>query len=97
MNWNLRFDKGGSEVWLYNVTEANQRGDFVARFKYRKPMINARAFAKFLSANFTPAEYAAAYAADGAPLRILKSKGYVSPNERYVAEALAARAAVFCG
>jgi hypothetical protein len=93
MNWNLRFDKGAGEVWLFNQTDANPRGDFIARFKYRKPMTNARAFAKFLTANFTPAEYAAAYAATGRPLTILQAKGYQSPNELYVAAAQAARAA----
>jgi hypothetical protein len=90
--WNLEIC-GRREVYVYHV-DANdpEKAQFVARFKHASPLTNARAFAKFLQANFTPEEYFAAYAAGTPPLMILEAKGYVSPNRKR-AEKLNARAA----
>jgi hypothetical protein len=82
--WNLRMD-GSSEVYLYHVY-SDGSSDFVARFKYARPKSNANAFAKFLKANFSPDEYFSRIAKGECPLPILKSKGYISPNEKRAAE-----------
>lgn len=87
--WNLTWGTG-SEIWM-NHSELGLPSRFVARFKYAKPGTNARAFAKFLTANFSPAEYFAARDAGTSPLTILESKGYVSPNMK-AAKAAAANA-----
>lgn len=71
------------EVWVQHNDPSAQYGQrFVARFKYARPTINARAFIKFLVANFTPAEYFGRMAAGEHPMPILESKGFVSPNVR---------------
>jgi hypothetical protein len=88
--WNLEIC-GRREVYVYHVDAAGE-AKFVARFKHASPLTNARAFAKFLQANFTVAEYFAEYAAGVPPLMILEAKGYVSPNRKR-AEKLNARAA----
>ncbi|PZR79770.1 MAG: hypothetical protein DI537_40640 [Stutzerimonas stutzeri] len=81
------FDMGsGSERY---VTYGPNR-DFIARFKYMRPAANAKHFVKFLIANFTVEEYAAARAAGKAPAEILREKGYVSLNEANAAKRRAA-------
>jgi hypothetical protein len=82
--WNLRMD-GSKEVYLYHVW-SDGSSDFVARFKYARPKSNAKAFAKFLAANFSVDEYFGKIASGVAPLMILKEKGYVSPNEKKAKE-----------
>jgi hypothetical protein len=72
--WNLHVGTG-SEVWVTNGTDRK----FVARFKYKSPMANARHFVKFLTANFTPEEFFA-LAAAGTPVGALETKGYVPYN-----------------
>lgn len=79
------FDMGtGSERW---VTYGPDRR-FVARFKYSRPGQNAKAFVKFLIANFTVEEYFA-LRETMAPAEVLRTKGYVSPNEKAAREARA--------
>ncbi len=79
--WNIRID-GSREVWVYNdmpstLPSGNGRTCvFVARFKYLKPRSKANAFVKFLTSNFTPAEYFALYATGMPPLTILQTKGF---------------------
>jgi hypothetical protein len=51
---------------------------FVARFKYGRD--GKGAFVRFLAANFSVEEYFARLDAREAPLTILESRGYVSPN-----------------
>lgn len=51
---------------------------FVARFKYAKD--GKGSFVTFLIKNFTVEEYFAQRDANQAPLTILESKGYMSPN-----------------
>mgnify|MGYP003121238934 CR=1 FL=1 len=51
---------------------------FVARFKYGGLV----AFKKFLRENFSVQEYFDLLATDLAPLQVLHTKGYVSPNAR---------------
>lgn len=74
--WNLT-RSGGSVIYVAH------EGQFVARFKYARPGVNATAFCRFLVENFTVEEYFAQRAAGVAPLTILESKGYVSPNVQY--------------
>jgi hypothetical protein len=95
--WNLSTDVsigGRKEVHLHHLP-ADGRGRFVARFKHSRPTQNARAFAKFLVANFTPAEYFAALESGKPPLAVLWAKGYVSPTERAVRRIEAANVARF--
>lgn len=79
--WNIRID-GSREVWVYNVlpsTLPSGNGNFsqfVARFKYMQPKRKANTFVKFLTSNFTPAEYFALYATGMPPLTILQTKGF---------------------
>jgi len=88
--WNLNEPRSfGGEVWLYNGAQSHET--FVGRFKYRGPVTSAKSFAKFLTANFTPAEYFAERAKGIAPLTILEAKGYVSPNMKRVIASLGAR------
>lgn len=79
--WNISIVKAGPEVYVFDVNAV------VARFKYDRPMTNAKAFVKFLTANFTPAEYFSHFP-ETPPLAILRARGYKSPNElrRMVAE-----------
>jgi hypothetical protein len=80
------FDMGyGSERY---VTYGKDR-QFIARFKYSHPGTNAKDFVKFLIANFTVEEYFDLRAKNMAPGEILRTKGYVSPNEKSVREARA--------
>lgn len=80
------FDMGfGSERYVMYGPERK----FVARFKYSRPGTNARDFVKFLIANFTVEEYFALTDGGMGPLTVLKTKGYVSPNEKSVAESRA--------
>lgn len=51
-------------------------GKFVARFKYGGMV----AFKKFLRENFTVEEYFGLLEDGMAPLKVLETKGYVSPN-----------------
>ena len=51
-------------------------GKFVARFKYGGMV----AFKKFLRDNFTVEEYFGLLESGMAPLKVLETKGYVSPN-----------------
>ena len=51
-------------------------GKFVARFKYGGMV----AFKKFLRENFTVEEYFGLLDSGMAPLKVLETKGYVSPN-----------------
>jgi hypothetical protein len=74
------FDMGhGSERYVtYGPTRR-----FVARFKYSRPGENSRDFVKFLIANFTVEEYFEIVDTQRmAPAEALRTKGYVSPNER---------------
>jgi hypothetical protein len=86
--WNIEITGTRGEVYVSQIHAApvtlpgGVRAEFVARFKYARPMVNANAFVKFLCNNFTPAEYFAQRAAGIPPLTILRSKGYKSPNER---------------
>lgn len=83
--WHLVIS-GTSEVYVnHHAAPAPcpwEQRQFVGRFKYARPGTNARSFASFLARNFTPAEYFAALAGS-TPLAVLRSKGYVSPNERH--------------
>jgi hypothetical protein len=78
------FDMGyGDERWV--MFGPNRR--FVARFKYMRPGTNARHFVKFLIANFTVEEYFEMLEVKRmAPAEILRTKGYVSPNEKSAQE-----------
>jgi hypothetical protein len=56
---------------------------FVGRFKYSRPGENSRDFVKFLIANFTVEEYFDLTEKQRmAPAEALRTKGYVSVNER---------------
>ncbi len=81
------FDMGhGSERWV--MYGPNRR--FVGRFKYMRPGANAKAFVKFLIANFTVEEYFELLEVKRmAPAEILRTKGYESPNEKSSREARA--------
>jgi hypothetical protein len=62
---------------LYLTYDSDRR--FVARFKYGGLV----AFKKFLRENFTVDEYFDLLENEGlAPLKVLATKGYVSPNAR---------------
>jgi hypothetical protein len=76
--WNLYASGPSNELWLHHMPRGEQ-SQFVARFKYAKTASKCRAFARFLTRNFTPAEYFAAYATGKSPMAILESKGYVDP------------------
>ena len=65
----------------FDGTFLRYEGRFVARFKYKNPTKNAKAFQKFLSENFTVEEYFEKVSTEFPPLVVLKAKGYVSPNE----------------
>lgn len=77
--WNLLIGTG-SEVYLHNVDATLPHPQFVARFKHGSPKACANHFAKFLVANFTPAEYFSRLAAGAAPGKILEERGYVNYN-----------------
>ena len=84
--------------YLYYLTHTENaaggyKRKFVARFKYNKPLKNKNAFQKFLIAYFTEEEYFEALEAGTAPLVILESKGYQSPNMIAHIEALGLRRA----
>jgi len=68
------FDKKAFSIHAGYIT---YNGKFVARFKYRAR--NARGFASFIAANFTPAEYFARMDAGELPLIIAQSKGFAFP------------------
>jgi hypothetical protein len=87
--WNLTVHAAGGEVLIHNLDDITSK--FVARFKHARPKANASAFVKFLVANFTPAEYFQRRAEGFAPLEILRTKDYVSPNERAVVASLGRR------
>jgi hypothetical protein len=81
--WTLVIDKCGPEVWLSN----GPKFEFVARFKHGSPMASANHFARFLVANFSPAEYFAllneklpTLRGSRTPAEILEAKGYVPYN-----------------
>jgi hypothetical protein len=61
---------------MYHVYGESPR--FIARFKYGKRGLGS--FKKFLKQNFTMEEYFAEMDKGIPPLRILQSKGYVSPQ-----------------
>lgn len=79
------FDMGyGSDRFV--MYGPNRR--FVGRFKYMRPGANSKSFVKFLIANFTVEEYFDMLEVKGmAPAEILRTKGYVSPNEKSAQEA----------
>jgi hypothetical protein len=77
--WHLTIS-GDKEVYIHHT--AGHQSHFVARFKYARPGQNAKAFAKFLVANFTPEQYFERMRAGHAPLQILAAYGFVSPNQR---------------
>lgn len=54
---------------------------FVARFKYQ-PRTSAKAFIKFLVANFTTEEYFYLRFKGMTPIQILETKGYKSPQRK---------------
>lgn len=60
----------------YNGMYLQYDGKFVARFKYGGMV----AFKKFLRENFTVEEYFGLLDSGLAPLKVLETKGYVSPN-----------------
>lgn len=57
---------------------------FIARFKYGKRGLGS--FKKFLMQNFTMEEYFAEMDKRIPPLRILESKGYVSPRKKRLSQ-----------
>jgi hypothetical protein len=61
-------------MYLYHGEGVDRR--FVARFKYGGMV----AFKKFLRENFTVEEYFQLLDSGMAPLTVLETKGYVSPN-----------------
>ena len=69
---NKNFETNGTYLW-YRV---NGGLFFVARFKYGGMV----AFKKFLRDNFTVEEYFGLLESGMAPLKVLETKGYVSPN-----------------
>ena len=54
--------------------------EFIARFKYNSR--DRGPFVTFLCKKFTVEEYTEMYKSGVAPLQILRSKGYISPNEK---------------
>jgi len=86
--WNIQMHGFDSEVWVYHFDRETDKTMFVARFKYANPKRSANDFVKFLTNNFTPEEYFEQLNSQSkglgiaTPLGILKSKGYVSYNER---------------
>lgn len=60
----------------YNYMYLKYDGRFVARFKYGGLV----SFKKFLRDNFTVEEYFDLLDSGMAPLKVLETKGYVSPN-----------------
>lgn len=62
--------------FTYNGMYLHYDGKFVARFKYGGMV----AFKKFLRENFTVEEYFGLLDSGLAPLKVLETKGYVSPN-----------------
>ena len=71
---NKNFDFNGEYLFYRVPGEEFKR--FVARFK-RGGMVS---FKKFLRDNFTVEEYFELLDSDMAPLKVLQTKGYVSPN-----------------
>ena len=70
------------DCMMYHVYGETPR--FIARFKYGKQGLGS--FKKFLMQNFTMEEYFAEMDKRIAPLRILESKGYVSPQMKKFAK-----------
>ena len=71
-DWNTNMFSGGKQYIYYN-------NKFVARFKYHAG--GKTHFKNFLIRNFTPEEYFSLRETfDMLPLKILETKGYVSPN-----------------
>ena len=70
--WNIN-RQGSREIWITHDTQ------FVARFKYANAGKSATHFIKFLTTNFTPAEYLA-LRETLSPIPVLATKGYVSYN-----------------
>ena len=71
---NKQFDYNGEYLFYRVPGEEFKR--FVARFKYGGMV----AFKKFLRDNFTVEEYFELLDSGMAPLKVLQTKGYVSPN-----------------
>lgn len=69
---------GGYLTYRFPGAPLSERPRFIARFKIG----GAADFRKFLTKNFTPAEYFGRIDAGEAPLTILESKGYVLPHIR---------------
>jgi hypothetical protein len=77
----MKFD---NKLFTYDGLYLKYDGRFVARFKYG----GMAAFKKFLRANFTVSEYFHLLESSLGPLKVLETKGYVSP---VVAKSLKAR------
>lgn len=79
--WDLTLS-GSAGCFYLNHANGTDDQMCVARFKYASPKASARHFAKFLMANFTPAEYRDLRNAPDAPppVAILKAKGFESYN-----------------
>ena len=64
------------KAFTYDGMYLHYDGRFVARFKYGGMV----SFKKFLRDNFTVEEYFDLLASGMTPLKVLETKGYVSPN-----------------
>lgn len=74
---NLTLSGFGSERYLQFIATPTTRPIFVARFKYRSPSANGRAFMRALIASgITPENYFARHDAGETPVGILKSLGF---------------------
>lgn len=60
--------------WVYGGGYLSYKGQFVARFKYNKPLYPK--FKRFLMKHFTPDEYFAEMAKGVSPLQALQNKGF---------------------
>lgn len=72
-----QFDFDGMYL-MYRVTPDDAAKNFVARFKHRGG--DRAGFQSFLIKNFSVEEYFAELHAGQPPLKILESRGYVSPS-----------------
>lgn len=77
MNFNkdlINISGSRGEYWV------EYENKFVGRFKHGSAKASANHFVKFLVKNFTVEEYFDKLDKNGAPLRVLEEKGYVSYN-----------------
>lgn len=71
----------GEECWVHSIMQHEGHGivtDFMARFKYARPMENAKRWLTFILERMTVAEYMDLREAGKAPLTIATDLGYDS-------------------